>query len=301
MGPREPAGREPASAATAAGIAQDAGRNAAAVQENGDPPRRVRQRSRRRALDQETPLMTSNLRAPGNIANVFAVEGFTDEIAAAVAADSSAFRLKSADRPARHRGVERGPPWCSAGGRAPPPTATQAGPADGRSGDCTVRYKQTENYAGMAMEVAVDRRAARSPVRRVTCAFDCGLVANPDALKNQVEGAIGGMLSCALHEEVTFDASLESRALTGRAIRLQVSRSAGDLRHPDSSARSAASGRWRGGTVPVAAALGTRSSMRPGSGCAGRRSPPIAKGCARARRTDGRQLPKMPTPPPSRV
>jgi nicotinate dehydrogenase subunit B len=68
-----------------------------------------------------------------------------------------------------------------------------------------MRYKQAENYVAMAMEVAVDRATGRVDVRRVTCAHDCGLIVNPDALKNQVEGCIVQTLSRALHEEVTFD------------------------------------------------------------------------------------------------
>src|SRR5205807_9691707 len=34
---------------------------------------------------------------------------------------------------------------------------------------------------------------------------DCGLVVNPDALKNQIEGCIVQTISRTLHEEVTFD------------------------------------------------------------------------------------------------
>ena len=44
-------------------------------------------------------------------------------------------------------------------------------------------------------------------VRRIACAHDCGLVINPDSLRNQVEGNILQTLSRALHEEVTFDQS----------------------------------------------------------------------------------------------
>jgi CO/xanthine dehydrogenase Mo-binding subunit len=44
-------------------------------------------------------------------------------------------------------------------------------------------------------------------VRRVTCAHDCGLIVNPDALRNQVEGLIVQTLSRTLHEEVKFDRS----------------------------------------------------------------------------------------------
>jgi CO/xanthine dehydrogenase Mo-binding subunit len=44
-------------------------------------------------------------------------------------------------------------------------------------------------------------------VERVVCAHDCGLVVNPDALKNQMEGSIVQALSKMLHEEVKFDRS----------------------------------------------------------------------------------------------
>jgi nicotinate dehydrogenase subunit B len=44
-------------------------------------------------------------------------------------------------------------------------------------------------------------------VRRVGCAHDCGLVINPDALKQQIEGQILQTLSRTLHEEVRFDRS----------------------------------------------------------------------------------------------
>src|SRR5262249_4070296 len=39
------------------------------------------------------------------------------------------------------------------------------------------------------------------------CAHDCGLIVNPDGLRNQVEGNIVQTLSRTLHEEVTFDRS----------------------------------------------------------------------------------------------
>ena len=70
-----------------------------------------------------------------------------------------------------------------------------------------MRYKQAENYVAMAMEVAVDPASGRISVRRVVCAHDCGLIVNPDALRNQIEGCIVQTLSRSLHEEVTFDRS----------------------------------------------------------------------------------------------
>jgi CO/xanthine dehydrogenase Mo-binding subunit len=53
----------------------------------------------------------------------------------------------------------------------------------------------------------VDPATGRISVRRVVCAHDCGLIVNPDALKNQIEGCIVQTLSRTLHEEVTFDRS----------------------------------------------------------------------------------------------
>jgi nicotinate dehydrogenase subunit B len=41
-----------------------------------------------------TPLRPSNLRAPGKIGNVFAVESFFDELATAAGVDPLAFRLR---------------------------------------------------------------------------------------------------------------------------------------------------------------------------------------------------------------
>jgi CO/xanthine dehydrogenase Mo-binding subunit len=64
-----------------------------------------------------------------------------------------------------------------------------------------------ENYVAIAMDVAVDRTTGRVNVRRITCAHDCGLVVNPDGLRNQIEGCIIQTLSRALHEEVKFDRS----------------------------------------------------------------------------------------------
>jgi CO/xanthine dehydrogenase Mo-binding subunit len=69
------------------------------------------------------------------------------------------------------------------------------------------RYKQAENYVALAMEVNVDSLTGKITVRRIACAHDCGLVVNPDALKNQIEGCIVQTLSRALHEEVKFDRS----------------------------------------------------------------------------------------------
>src|ERR1700732_4208374 len=66
-------------------------------------------------------------------------------------------------------------------------------------------YKQAENYVALGITVAVNKATGKITVRRVVCAHDCGLVVNPDGLRNQIEGNIMQTLSRTLHEEVTFD------------------------------------------------------------------------------------------------
>jgi len=89
---------------------------------------------------------------------------------------------------------------------SPNPGARQGNRLAGR-GFAYVRYKQAENYVAMAMDVAVDPATGQVAVTRVVCAHDCGLVVNPDALKNQIEGCIVQTISRTLHEEVRFDRS----------------------------------------------------------------------------------------------
>jgi len=194
-------------AAESAGIPQDSGRDAAAVFENGDPPYLVDHVRVLTHWMRDTPLNPSNLRAPGKPANVFAVESFTDEIAATLRADALEFRtarltdpraLEVLTRAAAAFGWQRRP--------SPNPSSPVNGPLVGR-GVAYTRYKQAENYVATFIEVAVDPESGAIAVRRVVCAHDCGLVVNPDALRNQIEGGIVQTLSRALHEEVQFDES----------------------------------------------------------------------------------------------
>ena len=82
--------------------------------------------------------------------------------------------------------------------------ATSGSEAAGQ-GFAYIRYKQMETYVAMAMQVAVNRTTGKVRVLRVACAHDCGLIINPDGLRNQVEGNIMQTLSRTLHEEVAFE------------------------------------------------------------------------------------------------
>jgi CO/xanthine dehydrogenase Mo-binding subunit len=192
-------------AADAAGIAQEHGQGSGAITQNGDPPYQAEHVRVVAHFIKETPLQLSNLRAPGKIANVFAVEAFTDELAVATGMDAVEFRVKrltdsrAIEAITRAAAAFRWEPRTS-----PNPRARQGRVLVGR-GFSYMRYKQNENYVAIAMEVAVDPATGAIQVRRLTCSHDCGLVVNPDGLRNQIEGCIVQTLSRTLHEEVTFD------------------------------------------------------------------------------------------------
>jgi CO/xanthine dehydrogenase Mo-binding subunit len=203
--PNQTPGTRALLAADAAGLPQDHGQGAGAITQNGDPPY---QADAVRVLvhwTREIPLQLSNLRAPGKIANVFAVESFADEIAAAARVDAVEFRRTRLTDPRALEVLEKAARTFGWTARpSPNPQALQDGQLVGR-GIAYMRYKQAENYIATAMEVAVDPSSGRITVRRVVCAHDCGLIVNPDALTNQIEGCIVQTMSRTLHEEVTFD------------------------------------------------------------------------------------------------
>jgi len=155
----------------------------------------------------DTPLRLSNLRAPGKIANVFAVESFADELAAAARMDPVAFRLRGLTDPRAIEVLKRASGMMDWQTRlSPNPYAAEGDLLVGR-GIAYARYKQAENYVAIGITVAVNKAMGKIAVRRIVCAHDCGLVVNPDGLRNQVEGNVLQTLSRTLHEEVTFDQS----------------------------------------------------------------------------------------------
>jgi nicotinate dehydrogenase subunit B len=200
-------GARPLLGVDAAGIAQPHGQGTGLISQNGDPPYAAQNVRVIVHWLKETPLRPSNLRAPGKIANVFAVEGFTDELAAAAGMDAVEFRLRGLSDPRAIEVLKRTAEMIGWQPRpSPNPQRAQGNLLVGR-GMAYARYKQVENYVAIAMEVAVDRSSGEIRARRVTCAHDGGLVVNPNGLKNQIEGSILQTLSRALHEEVKFDHS----------------------------------------------------------------------------------------------
>jgi len=146
----------------------------------------------------ETPIRTSALRTLGAYANVFALESFMDEMAAAAGVDPVEFRLRHMKDPRARAVIEA--------------TAQRAGwkpgaRGDGRSGwgFAYARYKNLACYCAVATEVAIDRKTGAVRVKRAVSAVDVGQVVNPDGVVNQIEGGIIQSSSWTLKEAVSFD------------------------------------------------------------------------------------------------
>ncbi len=197
----------PLLAPQAAGMPQPVGESTGLIAQNGDPPYRAPNVKVHVHWIAQAPLRPSNIRAPGKVANCFAVESFVDELAAHAGVDPLEFRLRDLADP---RGVEVlkkaaaligwQPRSASESRRATQPVATGRGLA-------YVHYKNNENYVAIAMEVAVERSSGKISVKRVACAHDCGLMINPDNVRAQVEGCILQTISRTLYEETEFDRS----------------------------------------------------------------------------------------------
>jgi CO/xanthine dehydrogenase Mo-binding subunit len=183
----------------AAGIAQVPGLSTGLISQNAGPPYAVPNVEVLVHWMKDAPLRPSKIRAPGKIANSFAVESFMDELAAASGRDCVEFRLQGLADP---RGIEVLKRAAALLGWQPRPSP---GPGSRGRGIAYVHYKDNETYVATAMEVEVDRASGEIRVARVACAHNCGLVINPDATRAQIEGNILQTLSRTLHEEVTFD------------------------------------------------------------------------------------------------
>ncbi len=200
----KPGGR-PLTAAQMAGIPQPQGQGAGLLTQNADPPYTAPNVRVTVHNVLNTPLKISNIRAPGKIANVFAVESMVDRLASTAGIDPIEYRLRGLDDDRAIEAITRVKELFDWQTRPSPNPNTGAGQTREGRGMAYVHYKQSENYVALAMAVAVNPREGTIDVQRIACAHDCGLVVNPDALRNQIEGCILQTLSRALYEEVKFD------------------------------------------------------------------------------------------------
>jgi CO/xanthine dehydrogenase Mo-binding subunit len=130
-----------------------------------------------------------------------------DELAAASGADPVDFRLRHlSDTRAKAvlEAVAKRAGWTS---RPSAQARQQTGTKSGR-GVAFVQYDRTEAYVAAVADVEVNPMDGKVRVQRVVIAHDCGLIINPDGLKNQIEGNVIQAMSRTLKEEVKFDRSM---------------------------------------------------------------------------------------------
>jgi nicotinate dehydrogenase subunit B len=141
------------------------------------------------------PIRTSSLRSLGAFLNVFAIESFMDELAAAAGADPVEFRLAHLTDPRGRRVIEQAAQMSG--------WATRPRRDDGTGfGLGYARYKGTSGYCAAVARVEADTDVR---VSHVWLAVDVGRVINPDGVINQVEGGAVQSASWALRERVRFD------------------------------------------------------------------------------------------------
>jgi isoquinoline 1-oxidoreductase beta subunit len=143
------------------------------------------------------------------VPNVFAVEGFVDELAVAANADPLAYRLSLL-------GEGSGAGLGEANGEGGLDVARLRGvleavrersgwdtplPAGRGRGVACLSYDD-RTYCAQVAEVSVE--SGRLAIHRVTTAIDCGLAVNPLGLVGQVESAVVWAVTAILHGEMTF-------------------------------------------------------------------------------------------------
>jgi nicotinate dehydrogenase subunit B len=156
-------------------------------------------------LLQETPIRTSALRTLGAYANVFALESFINELAAAAGQGPLAFRLAHLTDARAKAVLERVAimaKWMDAPESAPKPL--KDGVLTGR-GIGFAKYKNLAVYCAVIVDLAVDTRSGVVQVKRAWSVADAGLVINPDGLRNQIEGGIIQSASWTLREAIAHD------------------------------------------------------------------------------------------------
>ncbi|HKA16027.1 MAG TPA: molybdopterin cofactor-binding domain-containing protein [Myxococcota bacterium] len=169
----------------------------AGIHRNADPLYSIPRRRIVKHFVDDTPLRTSALRSLGAYVNVFAIESFMDELAAAAGADPVAFRLRHLDDP-RARAV-----LAAAVERSGFAHRTHA-PGRG-TGIGFARYKNQKAYAAVAVEARVDRASGAIALERVVIAADAGQIVDPSGLANQLEGGVVQSASWTIKESVRFD------------------------------------------------------------------------------------------------
>src|SRR5262249_62417502 len=129
---------------------------------------------------QDMPIRVSALRTLGAYANVFALESFMDELAAAAGADPIAFRLAHMKDPRARAVIEavaKKAAW----------KAGEKGDGSRGRGIAFAKYKNLACYVAVVAEVEGERSSGAGRVPRAWAAVDSALIFNRAALHYHIE------------------------------------------------------------------------------------------------------------------
>jgi isoquinoline 1-oxidoreductase len=155
------------------------------------------------------PLRSGSYRALAATANTFAREVHVDELAALAGIEPLAFRLQNIVNPRARAVLE------AAAQRFGWPTSRAAG----RGAGIAVGFDKG-GYVATAVEL--EPREGQEPrLSRVTVAFECGAIVNPDGLRHQIAGAVIQGIGGALFEAIDF---ADGRVLNGSLRQYRVPR-----------------------------------------------------------------------------
>jgi len=143
---------------------------------------------------EEPVLNTTFWRGVGPTHNVFVIESFMDELAAAAKADPVEYRRTLLSKAPRARAVLDLAAKAARWGQPLPA---------GRGRGVALLFSGWGSYLAEVAEVEVSK-AGELRVHRIVCAVDCGTVINPDTVKAQIEGGVNFGVSAALWGEVTL-------------------------------------------------------------------------------------------------
>lgn len=148
-------------------------------------------------------LRASSFRSLGGCENTFANESFMDELAASAGVDAVEYRLRYLTESREQEVLQAAAKQANWESR-PSPRKDTSQLAEGR-GVAFARYENDQALVACIAEVQVDKNSGVVRVKRIIVAHDCGLIINPDGVKNQIEGNVIQSLSRALKEEVKFN------------------------------------------------------------------------------------------------
>jgi nicotinate dehydrogenase subunit B len=143
------------------------------------------------------PLRVSALRTLGAYFNDYTNETFMDELAVVAGADPVAFRLKHIDDPRAQAVIKTAAEKFGWSG-------DKLAVGRGR-GFAYARYKNSQTYVALAVELTIDRDSGGVTLHRIVAATDSGQAVNPDGIRNQIEGGIIQGASWTLYEQVQYD------------------------------------------------------------------------------------------------